>query len=156
MQCFQHRAIKSTLEFFIFSKFELVWAACIFVKIHNRQTGISIEQFFFKVLRWLCLWALDQSEFLVVLSKIEIELLIFRKELNKKQNCTTNHNFHAIFSAKGSKEYAGIFLFSKFELFWAAFIFVKIHNRQIGIWIEHFFSKSSDGSAWKHLINQSS
>ena len=36
-----------------------------------------------------------------------------------------------MFSVKGSKEYAGIFLFSKFELYWAAFIFVKIHNRQI-------------------------
>ena len=35
-----------------------------------------------------------------------------------------------MFSVKGSKEYAGIF-FSKFELYWAAFIFVKIHNRQI-------------------------
>ena len=44
-----------------------------------------------------------------------------------------------MFSVKGSKEYAGIFLFSKFELYWAAFIFVKIHNRKIGIWIEHFF-----------------
>ena len=61
-----------------------------------------------------------------------------------------------MFSAEGSKEYAGIFLFSKVGHYWAAFIFVKIYNRQIGIWIEHFFSKSSDGSAWKHLINQSS
>ena len=61
-----------------------------------------------------------------------------------------------MFSAKGSKEYAGIFLFSKFWLYWAAFMFVKIHNRQIGIWIEQFFTKSSGGSAWKHFINQSS
>ena len=82
-------------------------------------------------------------------------LLIFRTELNKKQNCTTNHNCHAIFSAKGSEEYAGIFLFSKFELYWAAFIIVKIHNRQIGIWIEHFL-KSSDEFAWEHIINQTS
>ena len=36
-----------------------------------------------------------------------------------------------MFSVKGSKEYAGVFLFSKFELYWAAFIFVKIHNRQV-------------------------
>ena len=95
----------------------------------------------FKVLRWLCLIALDQSDFIVVLSKLEIELLIFREELNKKQNCTTNTNCHAIFSAKGSKDYAGIFLFSKFELYWAACTFVKIHNRQIGTWTEQFFFK---------------
>ena len=68
-------------------------------------------------------------------------LLNFREELNKKQNCTTNHSCHAMFSASGNKEYAGIFLFSKFELYWAACIFVKIHKRQIGIWIEQFFFK---------------
>ena len=59
-----------------------------------------------------------------------------------------------MFSAKGNKKYAGfIFLFLKFELNWAAFIFVNIH-RQIEIWIEQLFSKSADGSAWEHLINQ--
>ena len=116
---------------FLFSKFELYWAAFIIVKIHNRQIGIWIEHFF-KVLRWICLRAHYQSDFLIVLSKREMGLLNFREELNKKQNCTTNHNCHAMFSVKGSKEYAGIFLFSKFELYWAAFIFVKIHNRQIG------------------------
>ena len=62
-----------------------------------------------------------------------------------------------MFSAKGNKKYAGFnfFLFLKFELYWAAFIFVNIHNRQIGNWIE-LFLKSADGSAWEHLINQSS
>ena len=40
-----------------------------------------------------------------------MELLIFREELNKKQKCSTNHNCHAMFSAKGSKEYAGIIFF---------------------------------------------
>ena len=128
---FSAKGSKEYAGIFLFSKFGLYWAAFIFVKIHNRQIGIWIEHFFYKVLRWLCLKALDQSEFLIVLSKIEIELLIFRKELNKKQNCTTNRNCHAMFAVKGSKEYAGIFLFSKFELYWAAFIFVKIHNRQI-------------------------
>ena len=38
-----------------------------------------------------------------------------------------------MFTVKGIKEYAGVFLISKFELYWAAFIFVKTHNRKIGI-----------------------
>ena len=78
------------------------------------------------------------------------------EELNKKLNIQQIIIVTQCFQHKAVKSTLEFFLFSKFGLYWAAFIFVKIHNRQIGIWIEQFFSKFSDGSAWEHLINQSS
>ena len=105
-------SVKGSKEYagiFLFSKFELYWAAFIFVKIHNRQIGIWIEHFFQKFSDDFAWEHFINQDFLIVLSKREMGLLNFREELNKKQNCTTNHNCHAMFTVKCSKEYAGIF-----------------------------------------------
>ena len=85
-----------------------------------------------------------------------MDLLIFREELNKKQNFTTNRKYHARFSAKGNKKYAGIFFY-----FWILNLIERLSYLSSSIIdkleIEYsIFLKSSDEFAWEHIINQTS